>query len=227
MKAAVADIEWEVVREYGIKNEVEWSFSPGDAPWYNGAVESLVKTVKKALNASIGENILSFSELLTCMFEAGQLVNQRPIGLHPGNPEDGTYLSPNDLLLGRASTNTPQGPFKERASDKHRLDFLQQIVSRFWKRWTREVFPNLVIQKKWHTAERNLCEGDVVLVQDANALRGVWKMAKITRTIVSADNRVRRVFITYVSGNGAKQEVERAVQKLILLVPTVEAECTA
>ena len=227
LKAAVADIEWEVVREYGIKNEVEWSFSPGDAPWYNGAVESLVKTVKKALNASIGENILSFSELLTCMFEAGQLVNQRPIGLHPGNPEDGTYLSPNDLLLGRASTNTPQGPFKERASDKHRHDFLQQIVSRFWKRWTREVFPNLVIQKKWHTAERNLCEGDVVLVQDANALRGVWKMAKVTRTIVSADNRVRRVFITYVSGNGTKQEVERAVQKLILLVPTVEAECTA
>ena len=161
------------------------------------------------------------------MFEAGQLVNQRPIGLHPGNPEDGTYLSPNDLLLGRASTNTPHGSFKERASDKHRHDFLQQIVSRFWKGWTREVFPNLVIQKKWHTAERNLCEGDVVLVQDANALRGVWKMAKVTRTIVSADNRVRRVFITYVSGNGTKQEVERAVQKLILLVPTVEAECTA
>ena len=46
----------------------------------------------------------------TVMFEAAELVNSRPIGKHPINPEDGTYLSPNDLLLGRSGANAPQGP---------------------------------------------------------------------------------------------------------------------
>ena len=188
-----------------------------------------MKTAKRALNAAIGENILSFSELLTCMFEASQLINQRPIGIHPSYPDSGTYLSPNDLLLGRASANVPQGHFKERTSDKHRHDFIQTIVAQFWKRWTREVFPSLVIQKRWHTATRNLQSGDVVLVQDANALRGTWKLGKVTRTITSEDGKIRRVMIEYKSTTGLKQEIERPVQRLILLVPseTVAAECSA
>ena len=230
LKTVVMDLSWENVQAHGIENGVEWIFSPAEAPWYNGAVESLVKTVKKALNAAIGENVLSFSELLTCVFEASQLVNQRPIGKHPSNPDDGTYLCPNDLILGRATADVPQGPFKERISDKHRLDFIQSLVNRFWTRWTREVFPNLVIERKWHTAQRNLRIGDVVLVQlDASTLRGKWKMARVLEAQESEDGKVRHVKLIYASDTGIKQEIERPVQKLILLVPseTVAGECSA
>ena len=62
--------------------------------------------------------------------------------------------------------------------------------------------------------------GDVVLVEDVHALRGKWKMAIVRKIIHSLDGKVRRVVVTY-SSNG-KSTVERAVQKLIVLVPVDE-----
>lgn len=80
----------------------------------NGVTEALVKSIKKVLNAAIGDQVMSFSKLQTVMFEAAQLGNQRPIGRHPAHPHERSYLCPNDLLLGRVSPEVPQGPFMER-----------------------------------------------------------------------------------------------------------------
>ena len=178
LRKIVIDFNWNELKEYclGPERSTAWEFSPPDGPWYNGAAESMVKSVKRALNAAIGVNILKFSELQTCLFEAAEIVNERPIGIHPASPSDGVYLSPNDLLLGRSSPKIPQGEFMNRASDKHRFDFLQKIVQQFWNRWMQEVFPDLVIQPKWHTASRDLCENDVVLIKDASTVRGKWQM---------------------------------------------------
>ena len=173
----ITDLDWDLIEEESRKGGkgTEWKFSPADAPWYNGAVESLVKSTKRALQLAIGDNILRPLELQTCMFEAAQLVNQRPIGNHPKDPSDGVYMCPNDLLLGRSTPAIPQGPFKDRCSNKYRFDFVQTVVNSFWQRWVVEIFPNLVVRSKWHTEHRNLLVGDVVLVQDSNALRGKWK----------------------------------------------------
>ena len=145
----------------------------------------------------MGANVLKPLELQTCMFEAAQLVNQRPIGKHPTDPSDGVYMCPNDLLLGRTTPAIPQGPFKERCSFRFRFDFIQTVVEAFWKRWIQEVFPNLVIWPKWHTEQRNLKVGDVVLLQDTNALRGQWKKAVVEEATISSDGKVRHVRIRY------------------------------
>jgi hypothetical protein len=219
LREIVRNLAWDDIAKYGSSFNAEWEFAPADGKWYNGATESLVKSVKRALNAAIGENVLKFSELQTCLFEAAELVNARPIGAHPSSPQEGVYLCPNDLLLGRASKAVPQGPFLERTSDRFRFDFLQKVVQNFWRRWTREVFPNLVPEPKWHTAQRNVQAGDVVLVQDANPVRGRWKMALVEKVIESRDGKVRRVEITYKSPEGSRLTVERPVQKLIVIVP--------
>ena len=219
MKEIVRNLGWNEIKKFGQPFDSEWEFAPPDGQWYNGATESLVKSVKRALGAAIGENVLQFSELQTCMFEAAELVNERPIGAHPDSPEDGVYLCPNDLILGRASNKVPHGPFMERTSDKHRFDFLQKVVTAFWKRWNRDVFPNMVMEPKWHVEQRNLKEGDVVLVQDANPVRGRWKMALVESPIISEDGKVRRVEISYKSLEGTRITVERPVQRLIVLVP--------
>ena len=112
LRDQIEGLDWARVYAYGHQQGVEWKFSPADAPWYNGTAEALVKSTKRALEAAVGESVLSFSEMQTCMLEAAQLVNQRPIGVLPTTPDDGTYLCPNDLLLGRASSKVPQGPFK-------------------------------------------------------------------------------------------------------------------
>ena len=129
--SVVKGLDWEFLQKYGVKYGTKWQFSPADAPWYNGATESLIKTVKHALNAAVGEQIMTFSELQTVMYEAAQ---------YPDSPKDITYLSPNDLILGRSSSHAPQGPFLERVSSKYRFDYIQGIVGRFWKKWTWEVF---------------------------------------------------------------------------------------
>ena len=221
LKQAIQGLDWEEIRNYGVHKGLEWVFSPGNAPWYNGATEALVKTVKRALNAVAGEHVFCYSELQTLLFEAAQLVNQRPIGLKPTQPNDGSYLSPNDLLLGRASPDVPQGPFKDRCSHKYRFDFVQRTVQCFWKRWTREIFPALVINPKWHVERRDVQKGDVVLIDDANEFRGKWTMGVIVETIPSLDGRIRRVKVMYKNPN---ETVERAVQKLIVLVPVNEDE---
>ena len=109
----------------------------------NGSTEAMVKAIKNALKFSIGDSVMGYSELQTVMYEAAELVNSRPIGKHPTSPEDGTYLSPNDLLLGRSSANVPQGPFKNQTTAKQRFEFVQMVVDAFWKKWTREHLPHI------------------------------------------------------------------------------------
>ena len=67
--------------------------------------------------------------------QIANLINQRPIGRIPNDPNDGSYLCPNDLLLGRASSTVPQGPFRESRNPRHRVELIQKIVDSFWKRW--------------------------------------------------------------------------------------------
>ena len=93
LKATIEGLDWEVIRQYGYPYGTSCCFSPASAPWYNGAAEALIKSVKIALQATIGENVLTFTEMQTTLFEAAQLVNQRPIGAHPSKPEEGNIYA--------------------------------------------------------------------------------------------------------------------------------------
>ena len=130
-----------------------------------------MKSVKKAITVAVGESVMTLSELQTVCYEAANLVSERPISRHPTSPEDGTYLCPNDLLLGRSTSRVPSGPFRETRNPNHRFEFVQQIVNAFWRKWIRDFFPSLIVQQKWHTKKRNVRVGDVVLIQDSNL---VW-----------------------------------------------------
>ena len=125
----------------------------------------LVKSCKVALKKAVGEQILTPFELYACLLEVANLVNQRLIGRIPNDPDDGSYVCPNDMLLGRATSHVPQGPFKETNNPRQRVEFVQKIVDSFWKRWTRDVFPSLIPRKKWNAEKRNVQVDDFVIVQ--------------------------------------------------------------
>ena len=213
----------------------QWQFTSADAPWQNGISEALIKTIKRTLKLVVGENALRFSELQTICFEVANLVNERPIGRHPTSPDDGTYLCPNDLLLGRSSPRIPSGPFMETSSLRQRFRFIQGIINRFWKKWTVDYFPSLIVRQKWHTSVRDVKKGDVVLVADSNSVRGQWKLARATKTFPGKDGKVRKVELHYK--NPRKGEpiktykgrgyvtVDRPVHKLVVIVPVEEQNC--
>ena len=125
LKRILKEFSWEELVAFGAEKGLEWSFTSADAPWQNGCVEALIKSCKKGLDHAIGERCLTFSELQTVTFEIANLLNERPIGRHPTEPSDGTYLCPNNLLLGRATSRVPAGPFKTCANHKQRYEFVQ------------------------------------------------------------------------------------------------------
>ena len=54
-----------------------------------------------------------------------------------------------------------------------------------------------MIRPKWHVESRNVRKGDVVLIQDSNAVRREWKLGIVSETFPGKDDRVRRVNFVY------------------------------
>ena len=103
----------EKLKEFAAEKGIKWQFITPTAPHQNGCAEAMVKSCKRAIKKAIGDNKLTPFELYTCFLEIANLINQRPIGRVSTDPNEGTYLCPNDILLGRASSEIPQGPFGE------------------------------------------------------------------------------------------------------------------
>ena len=230
LKQMAKDWDWKMIKVFGMEQGMEWEVTKSaDAPWENGCSEALIKSVKKCLSLSVGSTILTFSELQTVMFEAGNLVNERPIGTTTDDPDQGSYLCPNDLILGRSTSKVPAGPWSQTKNIRQRFEFVQKVIDQFWKRWQRDYFPTLIIRQKWHTAVRNLQVGDIVLVQDSNALRGVWKLARVAEAIPGRDGKVRDVELRYKAqeaGNGYSGTrdicILRSAHRIVVVLPVEE-----
>ena len=108
---------------------MNWKFCPASTPWMNGCAEAMIKSVKKAILHAIGNHILTFPEKQTIMFEAANLINERPIGKHLTDSNEGSYLAPNDLILGRASSMVSAAPFSEQCTLRQRYEFIQSLVN--------------------------------------------------------------------------------------------------
>lgn len=207
---------WNVheLKEFSAEKGMVWRFATPAAPHQNGCAEALVKSSKIALKKAIGEQILNPFELYTCLLEAANLINQRPIGRIPNDPDDGSFLCPNDMLLGRASTVVPQGPFRATKNPRHRVEFIQKIVDSFWKRWNRDVFPSLVPRKKWKVERRNVRVDDFVVLQDENVIRGNWTIGRIINVYPGKDGRIRNVNIKTPTS-----EYQRPITKIAVIYP--------
>ena len=219
LREMVKGLDTETLQEFSAERGMKWQFTTPAAPHQNGCAESLVKSCKIGLKKAIGEQVRTPLELQTCLVEVANLVNQRPIGRIPSDPDDGSYLCPNDMLLGRASSTVPQGPFRHTKNPRHRVEFVQKIVDSFWTRWTRDVFPSLLPRKQWHAEKRNVRVDDFVIVQASSAIRGTWNVGRVVSVYPGEDGKVRNVKIKTRSG-----EYERPITKIAVIYPAEEYE---
>lgn len=214
LREMIEGLDTEKLQEFSAERGMKWQFTTPAAPHQNGCAESLVKSCKIGLKKTVGEQILTSLELQTCLVEVANLVNQRPIGRIPSDPDDGSYLCPNDMLLGRASSTVPQGPFRHTKNPRHRVEFVQKIVDSFWTRWTRDVFPSLLPRKQWHAEKRNVRVDDFVIVQTSSAIRGTWNVGRVVSVYPGEDGRVRNVKVRTRTG-----EYERPITKIAVIYP--------
>ena len=143
---------WDQIYQFDDEWGTVWTTTKSaDAPWENGCCEAMIKQAKRNLILSLGTEILSILELQTVFFEVANLLNQRPIGTKTNDPDQGSYLCPNDLMLGRSTSVTPSGYLEEVINFRERWHLIQRITSSFWKKWIQQCFHTLIVRSKWHT----------------------------------------------------------------------------
>ena len=142
LKTMYNNLDWKSIKSCGGSSmNLEWVFSPGDAPWYNGCCEALIKSVRKSTYHAIRDHRLTYCEFNTVLYEASSMVNERPVGRKPNCVEDGTYLCPNDLLLGRTSGKLPYQSFDAKSDLRKRHQFVQQLTDAFLAKMVNILFP--------------------------------------------------------------------------------------
>ena len=88
----------------------------------------------------------------------------------------------------------------------------QLILDNFWKRWTKEYLPTLQPRQKWLHSKQNLAVGDLVLLLDSGASRGLWPKARVEKVFPGKDGLVRTVQVRTSDGS-----YMRDIRKLCLL----------
>ena len=83
----------------------------------------------------------------TVCYEVTNLTNERPIGLLPDIDSNSNVLTPNSMLLGRATASNPNVWAPEFLSLKDRCGVVGNVVELFWKYWIQLFAPSLVYQK--------------------------------------------------------------------------------
>ena len=220
-------LDWNVVEGWCSKRSIKWKFVPPQGQHMNGVTESLIRSTKHLLKQTIEGKRLTFVEIQTVLCEVSQILNSRPLGLYskPGtDPLDGGPITPNHLLLGRATNNIPDFNYSN-VSNTKRIRFLKTVVDEFWTKWKVVTFQSLVPQYKWHKSRRNVQVGDVVLVHDDSALAGDYKLGQVTEVKVSSDGLVRSCkvrCVTRTENNITKSILERPIHKLCIIVPKEE-----
>ncbi|XP_065152486.1 uncharacterized protein [Paramisgurnus dabryanus] len=224
------------IEDVAAKNGTEWKwdFHPADAPHRNGAAEAAVKLLKRAFMSLRGTTgSLTWGELQTLFYQAANLTNERPIDARAQEQEDLVeYLTPNSLILGRASLEGDTSGLDLETHPWRRLRAIQIGVDRFWKKWRELAGPNLFIRHKWHRTERNVKVGDLVWIADPNALRGQFRLGRILTVYPDRKGIVRDADIATCAGlsvslaGGRKRSsslpmtvIRRDVRRLVVLLP--------
>ena len=158
-----------------------------------GVWERLVGITKRVLKAILGgASRLTDEILVTALCEAESIINGRPLTKLSDDPNDLSPLTPNHLLLLRASDPMPSGD-PSTDSYRHRWRFVQHLADQFWARFIKEYLPELNKRSKWVREQRNVKKGELVLVKTNGLPRNLWPLGLIIDTKPGRDSRVRSV----------------------------------
>ena len=196
-----------------LQDNIEWHFNPPSAPHFNGLVERLVRSTKRAIKAILQSITITDEVLLTVAAEAEFLLNNRPLTPVSDDVNDFDALTPNHFLLGRTCNNLPPGVYYDKdVTCRQRWRRSQALTNQLWKRWSKEYLRMLMERSKWCTQSNNLSVSDLVLIADSDRPRGSWLLGRVLKLYHGRDGVARVADIKTKSG-----QLKRPVTKLILM----------
>ena len=231
--------DWERIKRENATTS--WIFIPVGSHHHNGLPEAMVKVMKTSLSQALNPGvILSYEELVTLLARISCSINSRPLGLGniSSNDQQEDFLqpiTPNQLLLGRSSPESP--PLDYAKDDKfcQRLAYVAAVEDDWWEKWISQVLPTLLPARKWRKEQQNLVVGDVVMLTYPGNFKDDYVLARVTELLPDAKGLVRRVKVKFRKKNTRESRTKCkskmmeeiiAVQRLCLLEPAPRGEST-
>ena len=224
--------DWSSVEQKN--SSTSWKFVPAGSQHHNGLPEAMVKALKKSLEQTLHPGVvLTYDELVTLLARITCSINSRPLGLsstsNSDQQEDNLLpLTPNHMLLGRSSPESPPMDYSESDKFCQRVAFVSEVEKEWWERWVKFVLPTMFPLRKWKKEQDNLNVGDVVMLSFAGKVKDSYTLARVTAVHPDDNNLVRRVTVKFRRKNSkeapdvCKSKMEEkivAVQRLALVVP--------
>ena len=190
---------------------VQWRFNTPMASHRGGVWERLIRTAKRILTSMSKDQVMTDEGLATFIVEVERIMNSRPIVPVESDVTDLPALTPNDILLLRSHlrTTVPSNTTERYTRGWQQANYMTGV---FWKRWTNEYIPTLQLRQKWLMKQRNMQNGDVVLIVDSQLPRYRWPIGVVDSCEVSSDVMVQSVIIRTKEG-----KLKRDVRKLCLI----------
>jgi hypothetical protein len=231
-----ASWDWSKVEEKN--SNTVWKYVPAGSQHHNGLPESMVKALKKSLTQTLHPGVITtYDELVTLLARISCSINSRPLALssisNSDQQEDNFVpITPNHMLLGRSSPESPPMEYSECDKFCQCVSFVSAIEKEWWNRWVKTVLPTLFPARKWKHEKDNLAVNDVVMLTFTGKVKDSHTLAMITEVHPDENNLVRKVTVKFRRKNAkelptvCKSRMEEkvvAVQRLVLLVPAPRA----
>ena len=169
---------------------IRWLFNP-PASHMGGVWERQIRTVKKVLVGLTREQVLCHEMLTTLLVVADWIINNRPITPVSSDPRDLEPLTPNHLLIHRPVTALLGLLNEEDLKHNKRWRQVEYLANVFWRRRTKEYLNLLRQRTKWQDPQRNVREGDLVLVLEHQLAHNQWPVGRVLDVRDGKDGLVR------------------------------------
>ena len=224
MNYSYTDVKQKLSTEYG----VQYVPCPVGAHYVHGKVERKIQEVKKSVKIHVENERLSLLQWETLMMQISNSINNLPIGIRSKkrNLDNLDLLTPNRLILGRNNNRSPNSPLVLCTKHQNLLDQNAVIFKAWFNAWLVGYVPQLIERPKWHTNDREMNIGDVVLfLKSDKEFDEQYQYGMISAVHSGKDGHIRRVDIEYQNfSEETKRTTQRGVRDLVVISPVDELD---
>ena len=175
-------------------SSIEWLFIPPRSPNFGELWEAAVKSMKHHLRRVMGNSIFNYEEMTTMLCQIEQVLNNRPLMALTNTPDDILAITPSMLVNGSLLDAIPQPSLQKMDARGHlvkRFRCIQQLLSKFWNRWSSEKVASLQPQGKWQQECANFSVDDVVLITGDRIPPLQWSIGRVMQLKLGHDGLAR------------------------------------
>lgn len=182
------------LQEQLASQQINFRFNPPHAPHFGGCWEREIRSLKQALQVTLGTLPIPEETLLTTLIEIEGILNSKPLGYTSSNASDPIPIIPNSLLMGRTDSSLPQVIYPQsEILSRRRWRHSQVLADHFWKRSIKFYLPGLQTRSKWQRESPDIKVGTTVMIVDPQFPRALWPTGQISQVFPGVDNKVRTV----------------------------------